>query len=79
MTARTDLVEVICDGPDEQTECPDSAAMADYGTAARIRSVLKTGDDAWRTALPGGIDRCAKCTAAAQATGVSGSSPGEAP
>jgi hypothetical protein len=61
MSVRTDLIEVVCDGPDDQTECPDNAAMADYGTACSVRAVLRTGEDAWRTAIPGGIDRCAKC------------------
>lgn len=65
MSVRLDLVEVVCDGPDPDTDCPDSAAMANYGTAASVRASLRTGGDAWRTGLPGGMDRCAKCRAAA--------------
>jgi hypothetical protein len=75
MSVHTDLVEVVCDGPDSTTRCPDSAAMANYGTASSVRATLRSGEDPWRTGLPGGIDRCGKCRRQAAAT--TGSSPSE--
>ncbi len=58
MTANAS-VEVSCDGPTPGDECPDSAAWADYGTAADLRARMR--GDGWQTGLPGGIDRCPQC------------------
>ncbi len=63
MSARSDLVEVSCDGPASGGVCPRSAAMADYGTARRVREILRSGENPWRTGLPGGVDRCGDCQA----------------
>lgn len=54
------FIEVICDGPDEGTECPDNAAWMDGGPAPRLRKRMHD-EDGWATALPGGLDRCPKC------------------
>lgn len=59
MTARTDLVEVICDGPADGDGCPDDAARANYGTAMSVRKDLR--EDGWETGQAGGTDRCKKC------------------
>ena len=75
MSVRHDLVEVICDGPDPGTACPDHAAMTDYGTGSSVRATLRKGDDAWRTGLPGGIDRCSKCRQQPSTTTGSSSRP----
>jgi hypothetical protein len=53
-------INIICDGPNEQTDCPDNASFMDAMTAAEIRWRL-TREDGWLTGLPGGIDRCPKC------------------
>ena len=73
MTARTDLVEIICDGPSEGGGCPDDAARATYGTALGVRQDLR--EDGWATALAGGIDRCTKCRK--RAVGVTAPYPPE--
>lgn len=67
MTAQRTGTNVICDGPDERTDCPDNASFMDAATAADIRQRL-THEDGWLTGLPGGIDRCPKCLR--QAAGV---------
>ncbi len=67
MSVRRDLIEIKCDGPDDETACPDSLAWTDYGTAADLR--LRMTKDGWLTGLRGGIDRCEKCMR--QAAGVS--------
>jgi hypothetical protein len=65
MTVHSNLVEVVCDGPDEDTDCLDGGlAEFDYGTAARLRKRMR--DSGWKTGLPGGIDRCPRCAPAAQ-------------
>jgi hypothetical protein len=72
MSVRRDLIEVVCDGPDSGTDCPDSSAWSDYGTTSDLRSRMKS--DGWRTAQPGGIDQCSKCRPPAKRT--TGSNPG---
>lgn len=59
MSVRTDMVEVICDGPEDGDGCPDDAARATYGTALHVRRELR--EDGWTTAEAGGFDRCPKC------------------
>jgi hypothetical protein len=63
MTARQIGVEVSCDGPDEQTDCPDSAAVrARFGsvTAAQVRADGRK--DGWGTRRdPGLRDVCPAC------------------
>jgi hypothetical protein len=54
------FIEVICDGPDEATECPGSKAWMDAGPTPRLRKRMKD-EDGWAVALPGGFDRCPKC------------------
>jgi hypothetical protein len=39
MTARPIGVEVSCDGPDEQTDCPDSAGWTVRRRVGRLRDV----------------------------------------
>jgi hypothetical protein len=65
MSVRTSLVEVICDGPDRQAECPDSAARAAYGTGREVRATLR--DDGWMVGLLGGFDMCPTCQPARKA------------
>ncbi len=72
MTAQRTGTNIICDGPNEQTDCPDNASFMDAATAAEIRLRL-TKEDGWLTSLPGGIDRCGKCMR--QAAGVSAPNP----
>lgn len=64
MTARPIGVEVSCDGPDEQTDCPDSAAVrARFGslTAPQVRADGHA--DGWtiRRALGRLRDVCPAC------------------
>lgn len=62
MSARSDLVEVSCDGPFptiEPGECEVSATVRDFGTPCDVRKVL--AEDGWETDLPGGYDRCPAC------------------
>lgn len=68
MTTQRTGTNIICDGPNEQTDCPDNASFMDAATAAEIRLRL-TKEDGWLTGLPRGIDRCPKCLR--QAAGVS--------
>ncbi|QLJ01494.1 hypothetical protein HZZ00_10980 [Streptomyces sp. NEAU-sy36] len=64
MTAHPLGVEVSCDGPDEQTDCPDSAAIrARFGslTTQQVRADGRT--DGWTTRrAPGHLrDVCPAC------------------
>jgi hypothetical protein len=59
MSVRTNLVEVCCDGLKSGADCPENAAWTDYGTALTLRR--RMADHGWKTALPGGIDRCPAC------------------
>jgi hypothetical protein len=54
------FIEVVCDGPDENTECPENAAWMDAGPAPELRKRMRV-EGGWAVALPGGIDRCSKC------------------
>lgn len=67
VTARQIGVEVSCDGPDEQTDCPDSAAVhARFAsvTAAQVRADGRK--DGWSTRRgPGLRDVCPACRASA--------------
>lgn len=59
MTARHDLVEIVCDGPTgTRRPCPDSAAWTDYGIATALRQRMKA--DGWICRPP--YDRCPKCS-----------------
>lgn len=57
------LIEVVCDGPDGETECPDIKAWMDAGPASWLRRRMR--EDGWAVALPGGVDRCPGCRATA--------------
>lgn len=64
MTAYPLGVEVSCDGPDEQTDCPDSAAIrARFGslTTRQVRADGRT--DGWTTRRASGHlrDVCPAC------------------
>jgi hypothetical protein len=64
MTARPIGTEVSCDGPDEQTDCPDSAAVrASFGalTAPQVRADGHA--DGWTTRSARGRlrDVCPAC------------------
>jgi hypothetical protein len=59
MSVRADLVEVVCDGLESGACCPQSAAWTDYGTARTLRQ--RMAEYGWKTALPGGVDRCPGC------------------
>ncbi|MFD1277335.1 hypothetical protein [Streptomyces kaempferi] len=64
MTARTIGVEVSCDGPDEQTDCPDSAAVRAAFTSMTAKQVRADGrEDGWTTRrVPGHLrDMCPAC------------------
>lgn len=52
------LVEVRCNGPDDTTDCPDSAAWSGH-IASEVRGRMR--EDGWLCAGPGGIDRCPGC------------------
>lgn len=50
MTARPLGTEVSCDGPDEQTDCPDSAAVRASFTSLTAPQVRADGrHDGWGT------------------------------
>jgi len=51
MTARPIGVEVSCDGPDEQTDCPDSAAIPAAFTSVTTPQVRADGRRAGWAAL----------------------------
>ena len=54
-------VLLLCDGPSEAEECPDDANWMDAVPSSWLRS-RAAREDGWTVALPGGIDRCAKCS-----------------
>lgn len=66
MTAYPIGVEVSCDGPDDQTDCPDSAAVSARTASRTARQVRADGRaDGWTRRRRGGrlIDLCPGCTA----------------
>ncbi|MGW5616234.1 hypothetical protein [Streptomyces sp. NPDC003877] len=66
MTAHTLGVEVACDGPDEQTDCPDSAAIRARFGSMTTRQVRADGHtDGWTVRRgPGQLrDVCPACRA----------------
>lgn len=65
------FVEVVCDGPDFATDCPNNKAWMDAGPASDLRKRMR--EDGWAVGLPGGTDRCPKCKAAALVAMASGS------
>ncbi|MFE7077890.1 hypothetical protein ACFU96_48235 [Streptomyces sp. NPDC057620] len=69
MTSHTLGVEISCDGPDEQTDCPDSAAVhARFGSLS-ARQVRADGrKDGWTVRrAPGRLrDVCPGCRANTQ-------------
>ncbi|GAA4823941.1 hypothetical protein [Streptomyces ziwulingensis] len=69
MTAYPIGVEVSCDGPDEQTDCPDSAAIRAGFASRTARQVRADGRaDGWTTRrAPGRLrDVCPGCGRARQ-------------
>ncbi|MFJ8146593.1 hypothetical protein ACIQ6R_16200 [Streptomyces sp. NPDC096048] len=69
MTARPIGVEVSCDGPDERTDCPESAAIRASFDSVTARQVRADGrSDGWTTRrAPGRTeDVCPSCTAKRQ-------------
>lgn len=74
MTAYPIGVEVSCDGPTEETDCPDSAAVSarfTSRTARQVRADART--DGWvRRRRPGGlVDLCPGCAAVSAAASPS--------
>jgi hypothetical protein len=66
MSAHSLGVEVSCDGPDEQTDCPDSAAVRARFTSMTPRQVRADGrEDGWTVRrAPGQLrDVCPTCQA----------------
>ena len=67
MTAHQIGVEVSCDGPDEQTDCPNSAAVpASFGSLT-VREVRADGRAlGWAYRLRAGrlVDLCPGCASA---------------
>lgn len=64
MTAHSLGVEVSCDGPDEQTDCPDSAAVRARFGSLTVPQVRADGHaDGWtiRRALGRLRDVCPAC------------------
>jgi hypothetical protein len=64
MTARPIGVEVSCDGPDDQTDCPYSAAVHARFTSVTARQVRADGrEDGWTVRrVPGRlVDLCPAC------------------
>jgi hypothetical protein len=59
MTAYRVGVEVQCDGPGDERECPENMAWMDAMGTRELRALMRT--DGWETGLPGGIDRCPIC------------------
>ncbi|KMS79083.1 hypothetical protein ACH49_13585 [Streptomyces leeuwenhoekii] len=69
MTATQIGVEVSCDGPDEHTDCPDSAAVRASFASRTARQVRADGRaQGWTTRrAPGQLeDMCPSCTAKRQ-------------
>ncbi|MFE0974328.1 hypothetical protein [Streptomyces rochei] len=69
MTAHAIGYEVYCDGPDEHTDCPESAAIANSFASRTARAVRADGREQGWTAWHGGgrlIDLCPRCTAKRQ-------------
>jgi hypothetical protein len=69
MTATQIGVEVSCDGPDEHTDCPDSAAVRASFNSRTARQVRADGRaQGWTTRrAPGRLrDVCPSCTAKRQ-------------
>lgn len=67
MTAYSLGVEISCDGPDEQTDCPDSAAISIRFGSMTPRQVRADGrEDGWTRRRRAGrlVDLCAGCTTA---------------
>ncbi|WP_208865776.1 hypothetical protein [Streptomyces zinciresistens] len=65
MTAYPLGVEVACDGPDHETDCPGSAAVRARSASVTARQVRADGRaDGWtRQRRPGGLaDLCPACT-----------------
>ncbi|UPZ27701.1 hypothetical protein MUK60_07615 [Streptomyces sp. LRE541] len=74
MTAHPLGVEVSCDGPDEHTDCPDSAAIRSQFTSMTARQVRADGRaDGWTTRrVPGWLrDVCPTCRTPAEQSAVS--------
>ncbi|MFE0353632.1 hypothetical protein ACFW2I_09070 [Streptomyces nigra] len=68
MTAYSLGVEVACDGPDETTDCPDSAAIPIRFGSMTPRQVRTDGrEDGWVRRRRGGrlVDLCRRCSTAA--------------
>lgn len=64
-------VEVSCDGPDEQTDCPDSAAIRASYASRTARQVRADGRaDGWTVRRAAGrlLDVCPACRARRTAT-----------
>ncbi|MBQ0827671.1 hypothetical protein [Streptomyces tagetis] len=73
MTAYPIGVEVACDGPDEQTDCPDSAAVRARFTSRTARQVRSDGRrDGWVRRRRTGrlLDLCPGCAAGAEQDGA---------
>lgn len=65
MTAYSLGVEISCDGPDEQTDCPTSAAVPIRFGSMTARQVRADGrKDGWTRRLRDGhlVDLCPGCT-----------------
>lgn len=64
VTARPIGTEVSCDGPDEQTDCPDSAAVPASFASMTAREVRADGRRlGWAYRLRAGrlVDLCSGC------------------
>ncbi|CAL9668455.1 hypothetical protein SUDANB145_07285 (plasmid) [Streptomyces sp. enrichment culture] len=64
MTAYSNGVEIACDGPDEETACPNSAAVRARFGSLTARQVRADGrKDGWTTRrVPGHLrDVCPTC------------------
>jgi hypothetical protein len=67
VTATSLGVEVSCDGPDEQTDCPESAAVRAQFTSMTPQQVRADGrEDGWTRRRRAGhlVDLCPTCAAA---------------
>jgi hypothetical protein len=70
MTATPIGVEISCDGPDEQTDCPDSAAVRASFASVTARQVRADGrDQGWTVRRRAGRlrDLCPACRRPASA------------
>jgi len=66
VTANSLGVEISCDGPDETTDCPDSAAVPIRFASMTARQVRADGrKDGWtrRRRTSRLVDLCPRCTA----------------